>query len=722
MLLLSKNEYIYCFKDENKEKDIQEKLNYDEISIISNVITLEEEINQNKTIHTTDKDVYNIEQIIENINNRNNDLKDPNYFLTGINSDNFKYMKEIDSLFTNINLSNLLDASKEGYFIYNKHIGLTFTLLGYFHEEKVLTSNQKKYFYMNIERILNIYSKDYLKLTLIYYLGNLFNDSTTFKKFVVKISYLFKTELRDFTLLFKIIEKFIEFIKEEKIEDNFYFIFDNIYIKYSFNELKKIKTKYKHEANIHFYFFVQLNSDTVDFLFVDGFNFINDENKVKPIKSRSDLDNIMRIQQLKNLENYYNAVVSRYTDLDKFILLLKIKYISLTESCPSKEDIKNILEHFSDYFKIYCKNVRDNIIVERIDFINDVVRDFFTSTYNANLCNFLHKNDLGIFNEIINNAVEGILLEKDIIFQLISSLFLKKLKIIKIYCYYENEGILDFELNQNTIIIQEQENAPLYDIGVIIFVNGKIILKIYQIGINKEKSELDKLDKDIITFDLIYFTNKIEKIYNIKIDEIYFGIITTKEGYIRNYGENKNTEKLNINLEKRYKNYKTMKKFCYDNRFEFLVFDKSNKTFSIHSDNNILTPVNFTEYINEEFLINPKSYQFYNILNIKKIYFNKNDNLINEINNIIGECNKCKILGKFQTSTNDIPGIKGKDLYIFWEDMNIGKICYFNEVNIYCATTKKKDISFQGKTFIACLIENYKQKNDKNIVGTYYDK
>lgn len=131
MLLLSTNKYIYCYKnekDEEKENPIQNRDNIDdnndEISIISNVSTLAYEINKNKTIYTTDRDVYRIDQLIESINNRNNDLNDPNFFINGINSYNFKELKKIDFFYTNIDLSNSLVIGKKGFFIYNKEIGL----------------------------------------------------------------------------------------------------------------------------------------------------------------------------------------------------------------------------------------------------------------------------------------------------------------------------------------------------------------------------------------------------------------------------------------------------------------------------------------------------------------------------------------------------------------------------------------------------------------------
>ena len=422
MIILSTNKYIYCYKNEEGDKNliqvIQDDDNSDEISIISNACTLENEINKNKIIHTTNEDVYNINQLIERINFRNNDLGDPNYFINGINSYNFRGMKNIENLGTKIDLINSLSTSKNGFFIYNKEIGLTLKLLDYLHIEQVNKGKHEKYFYINIDIIGNSNSNNFRKKFIIYYLGNLFNYSEEFKIFYDKISYLFSDNLNYSDLLFEIIEKFVEFIKEKKLNNNFYFFFDNIYNKDTFNILIQKKKKFENEKNIHFYFFVQLNRSTVDFLFTHGFTFINIENNIRPLISIEYLNknNNNNNNYLKKIKSDFNNIISQYNDLEIFILVLKAKYIFLTNNYQSKEDIKNFLINFSDFFNIYCKNEKENIIIQKIDFINEIVKEFFIINFNANLCNFINNNNLGVFDDIINSAVEGILLEKDIIF------------------------------------------------------------------------------------------------------------------------------------------------------------------------------------------------------------------------------------------------------------------------------------------------------------------
>ena len=95
----------------------------------------------------------------------------------------------------------------------------------------------------------------------------------------------------------------------------------------------------------------------------------------------------------------------------------------------------------------------------------------------------------GIFDIILTKKIEGILLEKQIILKLISNLFNKKLNIKRIYCTDFKTNDLFFNDNDNIIIIQDQENAPLFDFAIITSINKKLILKIYQVGLNKDKNE-----------------------------------------------------------------------------------------------------------------------------------------------------------------------------------------------------------------------------------------
>ena len=48
------------------------------------------------------------------------------------------------------------------------------------------------------------------------------------------------------------------------------------------------------------------------------------------------------------------------------------------------------------------------------------------------------------------------------------------------------------------LLFYKNWKTPIYDLAVIIFINGFQIIKFFQVIINKESKELEKLDPDII--------------------------------------------------------------------------------------------------------------------------------------------------------------------------------------------------------------------------------
>ena len=168
--------------------------------------------------------------------------------------------------------------------------------------------------------------------------------------------------------------------------------------------------------------------------------------------------------------------------------MLKMKYITFRIKFKSNYNFNLIISQFSEFLNIHCKNKSNGIIIDKIDYINDKVKDFFNSKFDLILCEYINKNEKGIFDIILTKKIEGILLEKQIILKLISNLFNKKLNIKRIYTDFKTNDLF-FNDNDNIIIIQDQENAPLFDFAIITSINKKLILKIYQVGLNKDKNE-----------------------------------------------------------------------------------------------------------------------------------------------------------------------------------------------------------------------------------------
>ena len=243
-------------------------------------------------------------------------------------------------------------------------------------------------------------------------------------------------------------------------------------------------------------------------------------------------------------------------NIDKLIILLKTKYISLINKFISYEEVEEVLEKFIDFFHIKCSN-KGYLLIKKIEFKNEIIKNYFNKQFSHILCNIINTNDLKIFNDLINKSIEGILLEKQIILALIATMSFKKLKIDKIIYYGYDKDIMnyiliikshkkyynriyyinnlpkDFKLNkgEKIIIVQENENAPIYDFSIITYYNNELILKIYQVDINKDNTALIKLDMDKISVDIEYFVKKLKTELKIDIKYYSFGIITSKKGY-----------------------------------------------------------------------------------------------------------------------------------------------------------------------------------------------
>ena len=191
-------------------------------------------------------------------------------------------------------------------------------------------------------------------------------------------------------------------------------------------------------------------------------------------------------------------------------------------------------------------------------------------------------------------------------------------------------------------------------------------LKVYQVCLNKDKNELNKLDFDIIKLDIEYFIKKLFLYYHIQIAQYSFGLITSKAGFdkfILNEKNDENLSKINEklyceNLEKSYKNYPIMKKHCNDNNYEFIIFNRENNKFYTHEKTDKLKNIKITTYINPLSIIKVNNiYQGNDFDSLKKLYINKNDiSFVERIKSLIKDDDlSIKLIGKFKSSSKIIP-------------------------------------------------------------------
>ena len=742
MILIYTSKYIYYYRNENED---MLKDNIENISFIGDFDSLDYAIRNNKIIYSTNKNI--IERNILKTNKYNTKKLDVNFFFKGINAYNFETKNmpnNYELLPVDINFSFSFLKSNNNCFLYNSKIGMTLYILNEFYTD-IIENKKNKFFYVNINYVKGMKTFFYIKQFLLFYLKNLFENINKFKDYCNEVSdSLFLQNYSE--LLYQLIEKFLKKTVLNPLE-NYYFLFDNIYDKDTFLELQKKMAKLELSNNIYFCFFVQLNEETLDFLFWNKYKFIfiNNNNDIRPKEYFDSLTTHFYEEKYPHFLLYdFKKILDKYKDLDKFILMLKLKYITITNNFYSEEHIKEILANFYRFLNISCINKvseEKNIEIKSINFINKKVKNFIYSQIDSILSDYLNNKNLNFFDTIINllndndkiiknnniseqekfiKAMEGILLEKQIVLKLIASLFFQKLQLKRIYCCNSFPSI-NYDYYNNIIIIQELDNAPIYDFAVIIYINGFPIIKFYQIGINKDPKELEKLDSCVIFFDVEFFIKNLENKYGIKIKQYSFGIITTKSAYDNYFSKNNNiineidfknkSELINNfngeNPDKNYKNYFNTKIFCEKNKYEFIIFDKEKTTFNTHEVDNKLKEINFFNYYNKDVMVDVKRlYDRQNINNLIKLYYNKNDNIscIENIKTLLKGNLEIKIIGKFNYLNNEIPKIEGENLYLYWEDIKNGHFCLEHNRKIISSCKNIKQISFKGANFIACLI------------------
>ena len=406
----------------------------------------------------------------------------------------------------------------------------------------------------------------------------------------------------------------------------------------------------------------------------------------------------------------------------------------------------------------------------RGNFIKEMVYDLFVSLISEKI---LTEN---IFRELKNKSTEGIYLEKEIIYHLVTkNIAFEKISIEKIYCF--NSKIEKNITKSEIIFIQELERAPIYDFVITIDNEGEPVFKGYQIGINKPRYSLANLSKERIKMDILYFISKINKFLNKKITKFSFGIITTINAYFSNskIDFNIDTNYIEINdfainednnkeeNDNEYKNYKTMKKHCNENNFEFILFDPKDKIFYIEDEKSDLKIITFNKYLDSNKTNNVTNYIFSNEdeLNIIKIPLYPNEikksdqkiiyESINDIKdkklNFIGKFGKEKknikseaIKGRFEiTKGINFDNLINENYIIYAKDKNNKKTIFFNkkyfcneyqDINIFYVFDASINLNKRGNNKNAnnsesikhninfsSIIENKNLENNNNFIG-----
>ena len=104
-----------------------------------------------------------------------------------------------------------------------------------------------------------------------------------------------------------------------------------------------------------------------------------------------------------------------------------------------------------------------------------------------------------------------------------------QLEVDSLYGLYLNDFDFEKYKNKNIIFTQKSKTAEIFDFGILIIQNNKLIMKLYQVSTRKSNEDLLKLDSDIIKLHCVNIKKNLEKLGDIK--EFSFGIITSYSSY-----------------------------------------------------------------------------------------------------------------------------------------------------------------------------------------------
>jgi len=528
---------------------------------------------------------YNFEQVIDSLLyiDWNNPPQEINFIKEkGIYYK--KYKKEI------------LDLGDESFktFFHNAKVGMTLSVISNFIN---FYNEETRIFYFNCNYIYN--SKAYLrKKYFLYFLNFLFfqNESEKAKNFLMKIYYNF-TEYNN--NLKNLLEESINLFKNEE-EEAIYIIFDNIHSSEQYKFVNCIKSDINlYNENIFIREFIEINSDTLNILkdFFKKGKMVEILGKMESKSLKDDLNIILEV--IKKKENYLQSykenisnqlsILFKDYSLNQYLDLVKLFYY-LNE----KENTKNInFDELKDFNEFLYINISNDKI--KIGFRNKIIEYLFKNYYIYYHDIFFNEESKHLIKELLQSE-KGYNFERQIIFSIIIGKYKKiynRVNVNRIYCLGKFEN---FKFDKNILFYQIISNAPIYDFAVLIKnKNGEYILKAYQVSINKGKNDLQKLEFDIIEYDLNYFIEKFYRITNIKITSFTFGIITSYQSY-----NNKDTNLQNISY------------FCIENKYELLLYDIEKNTIYINESRkkdqyNLREIKSFEEINNFDF----KSYEIF---------------------------------------------------------------------------------------------------------------
>lgn len=633
-------------------------------------------------------------------------------------------------------------------FFHNQKIGVSLSLIFDMKNKYIMDI---RILYLNIHYLFvnNTYIR---KEYLLYFLNFLFkrdeNEKAT--KFLIDIYFNFNNYDNQYD---KLIKKIFQLFKNDEI---ILIIFDNIHSLSEYESVKNIKEKLKNELknkqNIFMKEFISINEDTLDImkLFYEKKEKVEILGRGKSGKLKDDLGIIIEfMKDEKNYIGHYKEIIddglktllTGYS-IEKNVKLIKLLYYVNNQQL-NKEDFEEIIirKDLKLFIKYLYINIDNNKI--NIEFRNNIIHSLFIyyfTFYYTQFNNSLSENCIIKFLD----SEKGFNFERNIIYSFLIGKFssqFSKVNIQRLYCFGKCE---DFSLNRNILFYQNIPNAPKYDFALLIQNNEKeYILKSYQVSIIKPEAALKELGNTLITYDLRYFCDKINRIKNIEIKYYSFGIIISYDSF-----------------KNRNKDVEIISNFCLTKNYEFLLYNiKDNKLYyneSISENSISLKEISTFEGLGDTYL-NIHKPVIKNEAKIPQKYYIKkviDTKYIENIKSIFKNTYKIDtnplLIAKFKSDISQFEQDNDENLifyYISKENKN-ANIYYHNykinedsiEIDISCNNLisqvlvyrvnrkKMNNIDFSKKEKLQLnLTENNKEKDRKYLISEnkeelYYDE
>ena len=392
----------------------------------------------------------------------------------------------------------------------------------------------------------------------------------------------------------------INFLFIFKIENNFQ-LFKQIFFD------SKIRKKFFYETNNEIsYSESEKKKNFLSLIYKSEKEYYNSRNKIinDIMKTIGQKEKILYLIILFNISTYIDLKNYEYDE----ITALKI-------SLSAKKNYLNFLEPFCSILNFELIDIDNNCIIKDIKFKEALYENILSDHYKSQMINYINKKS----NELFLDDIEGSLLEKDIIFNILTEQLkdkklekkknFKKLNVNSLYCLDYNKNIeYPDNSNDNVIIIQDSKTAEMFDFSFKIHdEKNNNHMKFLQIITFKSLKDLTKLNQYSVSLDLINFDLKNDALKLGKIQKYSFCIITS----IKIYNDFLNLKDKNKEKEHTFYN---IREHCKKNGFEFFIFDYfRNKMFVLKDNDKIIECSNFFE-IEKAIDLHQNKYNLYNFL------------------------------------------------------------------------------------------------------------